>query len=202
MEARNPDGWTGVRINPAQLRTLAHPLRARLLAALRIDGAATATRLAERLGTNTGATSYHLRQLADVGLVAEEDRPGSGKQRWWRAAQERHSIVAGDFADDDPDSQAALEWLGDFYRSEHARWAAHYRAEEAEWPADWRAAATTNDYLLALTPEQLGALNQEVDALMSRYRALPPAVGDAEKVLVFYETFPWPRTMPMEEGPR
>lgn len=200
MEQSTP-GWTGVRIDARQLKVLAHPLRARLLAALRIDGAATATRLAERLGTNTGATSYHLRQLAEAGLVAEEDRPGSGKQRWWRAAQERHSIVAGDFAADDPDSQAALEWLGDFYRSEHARWAAQYRAEEAEWPAGWRAAATSNDYLLRLAPEQLDALNREVDALMARYRALP-AADDAARVLVFYESFPWPRAMPSEEGPR
>ncbi|GAB7037977.1 MULTISPECIES: winged helix-turn-helix domain-containing protein [Catenuloplanes] len=184
--------WTGVRIDARQLTVLAHPLRARLLAALRVDGAATATRLAERLGTNTGATSYHLRQLAEAGLVIEEDRPGSGKQRWWRAAQDRHSIVAGDFGPDDADAQAALEWLGEFYRTEHARWTARWRAEEREWPAEWRDAVTTNDYLLELTPEQVRALNREVDELMARYRSLPAEEG-AETVIVFYENHPMPR---------
>lgn len=184
--------WTGVRIDARQLKVLAHPLRARLLAALRVDGAATATRLAERLGTNTGATSYHLRQLADVGLVVEEDRPGSGRQRWWRAAQDRHSIVAGDFGPDDADAQAALEWLGDFYRTERHRWTARWRAEEQDWPAAWRAAATANDYLLELAPEQVRALNREIDDLMARYRSTPAAEG-AETVVVFYENHPIPR---------
>ncbi|MFI5838547.1 helix-turn-helix domain-containing protein [Catenuloplanes sp. NPDC051500] len=181
--------WTGVRIDARQLTVLAHPLRARLLGLLRVDGAATATRLADRLGTNTGATSYHLRQLAEVGLVVEEDRPGSGRQRWWRAAQDRHSIIAGDFAGD-PDAQASLDWINDFYAAEQARWAARWRAEEKDWPAEWRAAVTRNDYLLNLTPEQVRALNEEVDALMNRYRAMPADDG-AEKVLVYYENFPW-----------
>ncbi|WP_033341201.1 ArsR/SmtB family transcription factor [Catenuloplanes japonicus] len=191
MEERD---WIGVRINPAQLKTMAHPLRSRLLAALRTDGAATATKLAERLGTNTGATSYHLRQLAEVGLVVEEDRPGSGKQRWWRAAQNWHSIIAGDFADD-PDSQAALDWLEEFYRSEHGRWAAQWRAESREWPAEWQAAATTNDYLLTLTPDQVRALTAEVDAVMERYRTMPVTDG-SERVLVMYENHPVPRRTP------
>src|SRR5690606_19778936 len=54
------------RIKPdaMALRALAHPQRMRMLAMLRIDGPATATALAERMGLNSGATSYHLRQLA------------------------------------------------------------------------------------------------------------------------------------------
>ncbi|MDR7278280.1 ArsR/SmtB family transcription factor [Catenuloplanes atrovinosus] len=190
---------TGVRIDATQLKVLAHPLRSRLLAALRTDGAATATRLAERLGTNTGATSYHLRRLAEVGLVVEDDRPGAGKQRWWRAAQDWHSIVAGDFPEDDPDAQAALDWLDEFYRSEHARAAARWRAEERRWPAEWRDAVTSNDYLLDLTPAQVRALNEEVGALIERYRALPRAEG-AERVVVLYENHPVPRARPAGEA--
>ncbi|WP_428995029.1 helix-turn-helix domain-containing protein [Kribbella qitaiheensis] len=40
-------------------------MRNRMLGLLRVHGPATATTLAERLGVNTGATSYHLRQLAE-----------------------------------------------------------------------------------------------------------------------------------------
>jgi DNA-binding transcriptional ArsR family regulator len=47
-----------------QLKALSHPVRVQMLGILRIDGPATATMLASRLGLNTGATSYHLRQLA------------------------------------------------------------------------------------------------------------------------------------------
>ena len=48
---------------------LAHPLRSRLLDELRLSGPATATTLAAVLHTNSGATSYHLRKLAEVALV-------------------------------------------------------------------------------------------------------------------------------------
>jgi predicted ArsR family transcriptional regulator len=60
-----------LRLDAHALKVLAHPLRSRLLRALRVDGPATATALAATLGTNTGATSYHLRKLASVGLVPE-----------------------------------------------------------------------------------------------------------------------------------
>ena len=46
-----------VRIDSRQMRAMAHPLRLRLLGRLRTDGPATATALAEKLATNTGATS-------------------------------------------------------------------------------------------------------------------------------------------------
>ena len=65
---------TGLRLDAAALKVLAHPLRSRLLSALRVDGPATATDLATRLETNSGATSYHLRKLESVGLVVRHRR--------------------------------------------------------------------------------------------------------------------------------
>lgn len=67
----------------ARARGLAHPLRVRLLGALQEAGRGTATSLAAALGESTGATSYHLRQLARHGLVAEDAAPG--RARWWRS---------------------------------------------------------------------------------------------------------------------
>ena len=64
----------------AGLRALSHPTRLRMLKLLRIEGAATATQLAGRLGLNTGATSYHLRQLAEHGFIVEDpDRQFRGR---------------------------------------------------------------------------------------------------------------------------
>src|SRR5919198_79207 len=98
-----------IELESRALRVLAHPLRSRLLSQLRLHGAANATALAERLGTNTGATSYHLRKLAEVGLV-EETPEGTGKQRFWAAAQDSHGWRNTEYADD-PDAQAAVGWL-------------------------------------------------------------------------------------------
>src|SRR3712207_3008308 len=57
-----------------------------MLGLLRVDGPATATTLATRLGLNTGATSYHLRQLAQHGLIVDDESRGNGRERWWKAA--------------------------------------------------------------------------------------------------------------------
>ncbi|MFH5822537.1 ArsR/SmtB family transcription factor [Georgenia sp. AZ-5] len=92
------DDATTVRLDARALKVLAHPLRSRLLSALRLEGPATATALARALSTNTGATSYHLRRLAEAGLV-EDTGAGSGRERWWRAAHERHSFFPTDVQD-------------------------------------------------------------------------------------------------------
>ncbi|GAB2856456.1 helix-turn-helix domain-containing protein [Nocardioides pacificus] len=71
------------------MKALAHPLRVRLLARLREDGAATATELAKHLGTESGSTSYHLRVLAEHGFI--EDAPGERRhprERRWAAAHQ------------------------------------------------------------------------------------------------------------------
>ncbi len=72
---------TLIHLDRDQVLILAHPLRHRLLSALRLGGPSTATVLAESLDRSTGKTSYHLRKLADVGLVAEDDDRGNARCR-------------------------------------------------------------------------------------------------------------------------
>ena len=60
---------TSITPSPSGLQALSHPVRLRMLGLLRTEGPATATTLAPQLGLNTGATSYHLRQLAQHGFV-------------------------------------------------------------------------------------------------------------------------------------
>jgi DNA-binding transcriptional ArsR family regulator len=162
-------GPRAVQIDARALRVLAHPLRTRLLSELRRNGPATATGLARELGTNTGATSYHLRKLADVGLV-EETADGTGRERWWTAAHDMHSWSAGDFVGD-PDSEAAMEWLQGEYFRQFTQRAQDWAAEESTWPLAWREAAGASDYLLQLTPLELQAMLQEIYAVVERYRA-------------------------------
>ena len=102
-----------LRLDPRALKVLAHPLRSRLLTALRTHGPATATALAHDLATNTGATSYHLRKLASVGLV-EETEDGRGRERPWRAATDMHGWTERDVAGD-PDARTATDWLRRYY---------------------------------------------------------------------------------------
>lgn len=69
----------------AIFRTLANPLRRRILSHLQQHQEANSTTLARALGESTGTTSYHLRKLAEQGFVAEIPEKSAGRERWWRA---------------------------------------------------------------------------------------------------------------------
>lgn len=76
-------------LTPLNIKALAHPIRMTLLRLLREDGPDTASGLGQRIAHSSGVTSYHLRQLAGAGLVAEDEALGNQRDRWWRAAHER-----------------------------------------------------------------------------------------------------------------
>jgi DNA-binding transcriptional ArsR family regulator len=180
-----------VHLSPQQIRVLAHPLRARLLGQLRIHGPATATRLAERLATNTGATSYHLRQLAQVGLVTEDAEAGRGRERWWAAAHDVSSWHR-DAYDGDPDAIQAADWLNLYSaRGMADRVEGWLRTASAE-PAEWRNAVDFSDYILRLDAGQLTELTAELDAVIERWRRRTDAAPseDARGVVLYLYSLP------------
>jgi DNA-binding transcriptional ArsR family regulator len=181
-----------VQLGSAQLRVLAHPVRSRLLSALRAHGPATATALAGHLQTNTGASSYHLRQLAEVGLIEEDRDRGSARERWWRAAHEYTSWQEHSF-EADPDDRAAADWLLGHHVRLTSRWVEDWVESRREWPLAWRRAADQSDYEFHLTPEGLEALNRELTEVIGRHRArADPDEAGAERCAVIVSTFPMP----------
>ncbi|GAB3449999.1 winged helix-turn-helix domain-containing protein [Actinophytocola sediminis] len=179
-----------IQLDGRAMRVLAHPLRARLLSELRVRGAATATTLAERLTTNTGATSYHLRKLAEVGLVEETD-DGRGKQRFWAAAQRSHGWRDADVVDD-PDALAAAAWLRQQYWAYMGERVARWEDARSAWPMAWRDAAGMSDQLLTLSADQLRALTTEVEAVVQRHQeaAASAPAADARQLTFLYYAVP------------
>lgn len=179
-----------LRLDSTTLKALAHPLRSRLLAALRFDGPATATMLAQRLGTNSGATSYHLRQLADVGIVEEDPDAGRGRERVWRAAHQITSWTDRELLGD-PDNAAAVEWLAGHHLRTTNRWVEDWVEARHEWPVEWRDASTSSDYRFRLTARELHELVAQLGDVLDRFRR---PTGDepegAEDVLVVLHAFP------------
>ncbi|OLF09904.1 winged helix-turn-helix domain-containing protein [Actinophytocola xanthii] len=172
------------------MRVLAHPLRARLLSELRTRGPATATTLAARLATNTGATSYHLRKLAEVELVRETGE-GQGRQRFWAAAQESHSWRDAD-VEGDPDAMAASNWLRQHYWRTYLDKVRRWEEVRPGWPLEWRDAAGMSDYLLEMTAEQLAALNEELEAVIARHieRAAAARGEDTRRISLYVQAVP------------
>lgn len=180
-------------LDSTTLRVLAHPLRMRLLAALRIEGPATATTLARRLGTNSGKTSYHLRRLAAVGLVVDDPERSNARDRGWRAAHTGSSWSSTRFRDD-PDDRAADDWMAGNVARQHTRWLEEWLAGRGEWPAEWLAASDVSDYSMRLTAERLDAMNRELHGVIRRYwdSEEPPDNDAAERVTVVMHCFPNP----------
>ena len=76
---------TQLELDGTALKAMAHPLRVQILRMLELRRRASVTSLAEELGETTGATSYHLRQLAQHGFVEEfvpddDRRPASARR--------------------------------------------------------------------------------------------------------------------------
>ncbi|MFI9271431.1 helix-turn-helix domain-containing protein [Kitasatospora sp. NPDC052896] len=153
------------------LRALAHPVRVRLLGLLRRYGPSTATRLAERMGLTSGATSYHLRRLGEAGFVAEDPERGNARERWWRAVHRTTSFNDLDLLDQEPEAVEA------YLRSGLAVYALRgQRAldEIRTMPSAWQRVLDLNDWTLRLTPDEAARLRAELAELVGRYRRDTP----------------------------
>lgn len=176
------------------LRALAHPQRLRMLGLLRIEGPATATRLAERLGLNSGATSYHLRQLARHGFIEEDAGRGSKRDRWWRARHEMTNVPLGDAEGEALEaglafSQAGLNWkIGQMQLA---------LANHAALPPDWRKASVLSDFIIPLEAEAAEALIGKLHVVLREAMETAPPLGGAypagvKPVMVVLHAFPRP----------
>lgn len=192
----NTDDAHDIRLDARALRVLAHPLRTRILGLLRMMGEATATELAERLGTNTGATSYHVRALAEVGLVVDTGT-GVGKRRVWAPSSSHHSWASADFADD-PDSKAAVDWLQRAYLREFTERAERWEDEAPSWPREWTDELGLSDTWVEVDPAQLGRLRAELGALLEQYRDV--GAGDPAARRIHVTTHFAPLSVSVDSG--
>ncbi len=183
-----------VELDARNLRGIAHPVRVRLLTLLRVHGPATATSLARRLDLNTGATSYHLRQLAEHGFITDAPDRGNRRERWWQAAHGGTTFSRETLLTDDSElGPAYLHSVAQLYADRLLR------ASEAllSLPDEWRAAQDFSDYLLRLTPVQAKKLSAELHAVLSRYSDAGARRRSAGAVpaTVQFQLFPEPDDM-------
>ncbi|MEV3992861.1 helix-turn-helix domain-containing protein [Streptomyces sp. NPDC049837] len=187
---KNDTGAPAIRqLDPRSLRGLAHPLRIRLLAALRHHGPATASQLAERLGESSGATSYHLRQLASHGFVEDAPERGKGRERWWQAVHQGTSWDASIFDEQDPETRGAVNVFMHEIATIHGQELSTWIGTMRDWPAEWVRNADLSDFTLRLGPLQVRELSEQLHALINSYRDAEPA-QDATKVRLHLHAFP------------
>ncbi|MCX4810384.1 helix-turn-helix domain-containing protein [Streptomyces sp. NBC_01239] len=179
------------------LKAFAHPLRVKLYRALYVARTATASQLADQVGEAVSLVSYHLRKLAEHGLIEEAEAQGEdGRERWWRPASESLTVRHEDVKDA-PEKLAAqgaltrilLEQRVDLYR--------RHLDESDSWNDEWHSAGFESEYLPRLNASELAELQVELDTLIRKYQARGRAAetaGDTqgrENVAVHVYGFPF-----------
>ncbi|MDT9694508.1 helix-turn-helix domain-containing protein [Streptomyces sp. P17] len=151
------------------LKALAHPLRMKLYRLLLLAGTATASQLAGQVDEAVSLVSYHLRKLAEHGLI-EEAEPGSGdgRERWWQPASDGVSIRSADFRDA-PEKVAAHVAASRLFQEQRAEMYRTYLDERAHWGTEWNAAVVDSESLLRLTAGELAELKQELLDVLKKY---------------------------------
>ncbi|MYV54009.1 helix-turn-helix domain-containing protein [Streptomyces sp. SID3212] len=174
----------------AALKALAQPRRQQILERLTLHGPATSAILARALGLNTGATSYHLRELARYGFVEETGGATPRRERWWRA-------VPGDRrfpprSRQSPEMRLLMDELN------HQAYAAdldlfEWLQRESDALGDWADAFPYSRGTMRLTRDELAEFFEEYIALLDRYKRpdelTPPG---ARPVLTRLLAFPAP----------
>jgi predicted ArsR family transcriptional regulator len=158
---------TAASPGPEGLRARSHPGRLRMLGLLRTEGPATATTLALRLGLNSGATSYHLRQLEKHGFIEEDTARGNARDRWWRAAHQytQTDISSAETPEEEDTLDAYLQAVTITYSEQMQR----ALEERRLLPREWQDASDISDWSLRLTPDRARELIDTLHAVVEEW---------------------------------
>ncbi|MYW83004.1 transcriptional regulator, ArsR family [Streptomyces sp. LaPpAH-199] len=179
-------------VDARTLRAVAHPLRLRLLNALREFGPATASGLGERLGESSGATSYHLRQMAEAGLVEDAPELGKGRERWWRSVHDGSIFESSAFRQHaDPAVRGAIDFVLHETATSHAEELNAWLGTMGDWSDAWQRSWDMSDFKIRLTPELAMELSRKMHELVESYRdTVPEDTEDSAVVRTHLHLFP------------
>lgn len=149
--------------------------------------------MATRLDLNSGATSYHLRQLEQHGFIEDAPDHGNRRERWWRAVHA--STYVGEFGDDE-ESRRTRDAFGQAALVTHTDYAQRALEERSLLPDEWRKSTVISDYFFMVTPSQANRIVDRLHEILEECRREDPsadeAPADAVQWMVQLHTFPRP----------
>ena len=173
-----------------ELRTLAHPLRQRILQHLGLHGPSTASAVGKALGESSGATSYHLRMLARHAFIEEVPELARGRERWWRRPAQDLRFPRNPPAD--PEMRTLLDQLNQLKLATDQELFAGFQATRAEL-GEWGDALPYSRGSIRVTLPELHEFFDEYLALLKRYqRSEAEAPEEARLVATRFFAFPLP----------
>ena len=176
--------------DPEAMRALAHPRRLRIRQFLELNGPATSAMLARELGLNTGATSYHLRELADHGFVEEVPGRARGRERWWRAADV--DLRFAPLSRQSTEMRAIFDEMNRLAVAADLELFARFQLERDDM-GGWADTLRYSRGSIRITVEDFDAFFEDYIALLNRY-AQPDKENQApaRTILTRFLTFPAP----------
>ncbi|GGK88095.1 transcriptional regulator [Sphaerisporangium melleum] len=169
------------------LAALAHPLRRRMMDALKVYGPCTASMLAEHTGQAVANASHHLRVLSASALIEEApELARDRRERWWRLTSAELRWTTSDFSAD-PASAAVAGAAASLNLDHHVGMVRAWYAVSDEEREAWDDAPFSTDKWLRLTPAELHEFEAELLALFDRWgKRVPPDDGrHRDPVFVF-----------------
>ncbi|RKR91794.1 DNA-binding transcriptional ArsR family regulator [Micromonospora pisi] len=210
MSIQNTDGtdrdWRRPRdpdraylTDPRAIRVLAHPGRQGILRRLQADGPATATECAQVAGMTPSAASYHLRQLARHGFVAEAPGRGDMRERMWEAR------IRGYRIDDveEPSAQlvATVQELFQATLQASEQLAVRWMERLPQESYAWRDSAQLATKSIRVNPAELRVVYERMAEILQPYlanrRPREDAPADARLVHVDLRMLPWADPAPV-----
>jgi DNA-binding transcriptional ArsR family regulator len=170
---------------------LTHPLRLKLLGELRRHGPATASGLGARLGESSGATSYHLRELAKAGFVVDEPGRGTTRERWWKSAhRSTHMELPAGGGDALPVGAEYMRLIARTYAESMLHFTDSIETIADDYGEEWNDGFTLSDYQVELTPAEASELIAKLNETILPYRRDAGIPEGARKATVQFQVFP------------
>ncbi|MCX7522219.1 helix-turn-helix domain-containing protein [Microbacterium sp. STN6] len=179
-------------IDLESLKALAHPLRVQIVDVLAQYGPHTASGLAARLGESSGATSYHLRQLAKHDFVREIVGRGTSRERWWERTPGGLNLDARTLADTEAARAAATMVVRQWQQTREQQLNAFLDRGLDVLPGAWMDASVISTSNVRVTAEQLHEFTEQwqrhVDAFAEKHRGQNPT--GSRPVQIQFNAFP------------
>jgi DNA-binding transcriptional ArsR family regulator len=182
--------------DPQTMRALGHPVRLALLEVLSLYGSLTATEAGKHIGESATTCSFHLRQLANYGLV-EEAGGGKGRARPWRMSS--YGIDLSHTANE-PEANIAARALARLARERQLTRLDTWLQTQSAYPPSWRHAARESEHLIFATAEEVSRLGDEFSSLLEERfgeRAATPSARPEGALPVEVLTFAYPVELPL-----